>query len=533
MANSGRNLPFMVVDCMNRGTVQMEFSTCAVWRPLIALLLSFPLPAVAAPPNIVLIYVDDLGYGDLGCTGATAVATPHIDRIAEEGCRFTDGHSAAATCTPSRYSLLTGEYAWRRKGTGIAPGDAAAIISPDRVTLATILQRAGYRSAVVGKWHLGLGSGELDWNRPITRGPLDLGFDESFIIPATGDRVPCVYVEGRQVVGLDPQDPIQVSFSGPVDDEPTGQSNPELLKLKWDHGHNATIVNGISRIGFMSGGQRARWVDEDMADVLTARAQKFIEQHVSSHHQQPFFLFFSTHDVHVPRVPHPRFAGRTSLGARGDVIAQLDWCVGQLLATLEQHRLTRNTLVILTSDNGPVLNDGYQDEAAERNGEHRPAGRYRGGKYSSFEAGTRVPLLARWPARIPARTTSDALFCQIDFLATFAALTGESIPEGCGPDSRNLLPALLGEDRNGREHLVQQAGALSIRKGRWKLIEAARGPAVNRQVNIETGNLGEVQLYDLTADPGETRNLAATEPTQVAELQQLLDQLRNGSDNDR
>jgi arylsulfatase A-like enzyme len=518
---------------MNRGTVQMEFSTCAVWRPLIALLLSFPLPAVAAPPNIVLIYVDDLGYGDLGCTGATAVATPHIDRIAEEGCRFTDGHSAAATCTPSRYSLLTGEYAWRRKGTGIAPGDAAAIISPDRVTLATILQRAGYRSAVVGKWHLGLGSGELDWNRPITRGPLDLGFDESFIIPATGDRVPCVYVEGRQVVGLDPQDPIQVSFSGPVDDEPTGQSNPELLKLKWDHGHNATIVNGISRIGFMSGGQRARWVDEDMADVLTARAQKFIEQHVSSHHQQPFFLFFSTHDVHVPRVPHPRFAGRTSLGARGDVIAQLDWCVGQLLATLEQHRLTRNTLVILTSDNGPVLNDGYQDEAAERNGEHRPAGRYRGGKYSSFEAGTRVPLLARWPARIPARTTSDALFCQIDFLATFAALTGESIPEGCGPDSRNLLPALLGEDRNGREHLVQQAGALSIRKGRWKLIEAARGPAVNRQVNIETGNLGEVQLYDLTADPGETRNLAATEPTQVAELQQLLDQLRNGSDNDR
>jgi arylsulfatase A-like enzyme len=362
---------------------------------------------------------------------------------------------------------------------------------------------------------------------------LDLGFDESFIIPATGDRVPCVYVEGRQVVGLDPQDPIQVSFSGPVDDEPTGQSNPELLKLKWDHGHNATIVNGISRIGFMSGGQRARWVDEDMADVLTARAQKFIEQHVSSHHQQPFFLFFSTHDVHVPRVPHPRFAGRTSLGARGDVIAQLDWCVGQLLATLEQHRLTRNTLVILTSDNGPVLNDGYQDEAAERNGEHRPAGRYRGGKYSSFEAGTRVPLLARWPARIPARTTSDALFCQIDFLATFAALTGESIPEGCGPDSRNLLPALLGEDRNGREHLVQQAGALSIRKGRWKLIEAARGPAVNRQVNIETGNLGEVQLYDLTADPGETRNLAATEPTQVAELQQLLDQLRNSSDNDR
>lgn len=511
----------------------MRASSWLIGVSLLVAMLMIPKTLAAVPPNIVLIYVDDLGYGDLSCTGAKAVSTPHIDRLADEGCRFTDGHSAAATCTPSRYAMLTGEYAWRKKGTGIAPGDAAAIIAPDRVTLATILQRAGYRSAVVGKWHLGLGSGNLNWNRPIVSGPLDLGFDESFIIPATGDRVPCVYVEGRQVVGLDREDPIQVSFSGPLDDEPTGQSHPELLKMKWDHGHNATIVNGISRIGFMSGGQRARWVDEDMADVLTERAQKFIEQHVSSHHEQPFFLFFSTHDVHVPRVPHPRFAGRTSLGARGDVIAQLDWSVGQLLATLEQHRLSRNTLVILTSDNGPVLNDGYQDEAAERNGQHQPAGRYRGGKYSAFEAGTRVPLLVRWPARIPPRSVSDALFCQIDFLATFAALTGEAIPEGCGPDSRNQLPALLGEDRHGREHLVQQAGALSIRQGRWKMIEPSKGPAVNRQVNIETGNLGQVQLYDLTADPGETRNLAAAEPARVAELQQLLDQIRDGADNDR
>lgn len=511
----------------------MRFSRWVTSVSLLVAMLISQCHLAAAPPNIVMIYVDDLGYGDLGCTGAKAVATPHIDRLAEEGCRFTDSHSAAATCTPSRYALLTGEYAWRRKGTGIAPGDASSIISPDRVTLATILQRAGYRTAVVGKWHLGLGSGELDWNRPITPSPLDLGFDESFIIPATGDRVPCVYVEGRQVVGLDREDPIRVSFSGPLDDQPTGQNNPELLKLKWDHGHNATIVNGISRIGFMSGGRRARWVDEDMADVLTGRARKFIEQHVSNHHQQPFFLFFSTHDVHVPRVPHPRFAGRSSLGARGDVIAQLDWCVGQLLETLEQHRLSQDTLVILTSDNGPVLNDGYQDQAAERNGEHRPAGGFRGGKYSSFEAGTRVPMLVRWPARIPARTVSDALFCQIDFLGTLAALTEEAVPDGCGPDSRNQLAALLGEDRHGREHVVLQAGSLAIRQGRWKLIEPAKGPAVNRQVNIETGNLSQVQLYDLAADPGETENLAAAEPARVAELQQLLERVRRGTDHDR
>ncbi len=517
----------------NRGSEMLRsfWSICLV-QSLLSLILCDVLPA-AEQPNIVLIYVDDLGYGDLGCTGGAAVSTPNIDRLADEGCRFTDGHSAAATCTPSRYALLTGEYAWRRKGTGIATGDAASIIAADRVTLASILRRAGYRSAVVGKWHLGLGTADLDWNRPISPAPLDLGFDESFIIPATGDRVPCVYVEGRQVVGLDPADPIQVSFSGPIGTEPTGLQNPELLKLQWEHGHNATIVNGISRIGFMTGGHKARWVDEDMADVLTARAQKFIEQHVSSHHRQPFFLFFSTHDVHVPRVPHPRFAGRSALGARGDVLEQLDWSVGQLLKTLEQHQLSRNTLVILTSDNGPVLNDGYRDEAAERNGKHRPSGPFRGGKYSAFEGGTRVPMLVRWPARIPPRSTSDALICQVDFLATFAALTGESLPQGCGPDSRNLLPALLLEDRHGREHLVQQAGTLSVRQGRWKLIESSKGPALNRQVNIETGNLGKPQLYDLAADPGETQNLADSQPTRVIELQKLLDKVRAESSSGR
>ena len=204
--------------------------------------------APSAKPNIVLIYADDIGYGDLSCYGATRVRTPNLDRLASRGLRMTDAHSPSATCTPSRYALLTGEYAWRRKGTGIARGDAAMIIKPGRVTLASLMKQAGYATGVVGKWHLGLGSGNLDWNGQIKPGPRELGFDYCFLIPATGDRVPCVYVENRRVVGLDPKDPIGVRFGKPLGEEPTGKSHPRLLKIRPSHGHNQTIVNGISRI---------------------------------------------------------------------------------------------------------------------------------------------------------------------------------------------------------------------------------------------------------------------------------------------
>jgi arylsulfatase A-like enzyme len=477
-------------------------------------------------PNIVLIYADDLGYGDVSCYGATAVQTPHIDRIASEGLKFTDGHCSSATCTPSRYSMLTGEYAWRQKGTGIARGDANAIIKPGRVTLASVLRDAGYRTGVVGKWHLGLGDGKIDWNTAIKPGPLEIGFDYSFLIPATGDRVPCVYVENHHVVGLDPNDPIEVSFKGKVGSDPTGLDHPELLKMKWHHGHNATIINGISRIGHMSGGHAARWVDEDMADVITEKAVAFVDDHAASRQAAPFFLFFSYHDIHVPRVPHPRFVGKTQMGPRGDAIVQLDWCTGEILKALDRHGLAENTLVIFSSDNGPVLNDGYYDDAVEKIGSHKAAGPFRGGKYSNFEAGTRVPFLVRWPGTVKPGTTSDALVSQVDFLSSFAAMTGQTLADDAAVDSLNTVDALLGRTTTGRDHLVEHARTLALREGHWKLIQTNKGPAVNQNTNIELGSATAPQLYDLSSDIGERNNVADQHPERVQAMLKRLETLR-------
>ncbi|MDP8243557.1 MAG: arylsulfatase [Candidatus Hinthialibacter antarcticus] len=479
------------------------------------------LAASSAPKNIVLIYADDLGYGDVSCYGATKFKTPNIDRLAANGIRFSNAHSSSATCTPSRYSLLTGEYAWRRKGTGILPGNAKMIIEPGRDTLPSMLKNAGYKTGVVGKWHLGLGDGTLDWNSDIKPGPNEIGFDYSFLIPATGDRVPCVYVENHRVVDYDPSDPIEVSFGKPIGDEPTGKEHPELLKMHPSHGHDMTIVNGISRIGYMSGGQSARWVDEDMADVITKKANKFI----TNHKDEPFFLYFSTHDIHVPRVPHSRFVGQSGLGPRGDAVMQLDWCVGEIMATLDRLDLTNDTLVLFASDNGPVVDDGYHDQAVTRLNGHTPSGNLRGGKYSSFDAGTRTPFIAHWPGRIQPGE-SDALVSQIDLFASFASLTGQALSTKAAPDSLNALPTLLGETNIDREHLIEHAGSLSIIQGDWKYIAPSKGATFNKNVSIELGNNPEPQLYNLKEDLGETNNLAAQHPEIVQKLSSLLAETR-------
>lgn len=516
----------MLLHCLAPSLATGAWTRIDMMRP--SRLLACVLSCLAAPlyaanmPNIVLIYADDLGYGDLSCYGAEQIKTPNIDRLAEQGLRFTDAHSPSATCTPSRYALLTGEYAWRRKGTGILRGNAPAIIRPGRITMPSVLKKAGYTTAAVGKWHLGLGDKDMDWNGEIKPGPLEIGFDYCFLIPATGDRVPCVYVENHRVVDLDPGDPIHVDYDTPIPGQPTGKDNPELLKLHPSHGHDQAIVNGISRIGYMSGGKSALWTDETMADTITGKAIGFIEKN----QDRPFFLYFATHDIHVPRVPHPRFAGKSGMGARGDVVLQFDDSVGRIVEALERLKLADNTIVIVSSDNGPVVDDGYRDEAVAKLGNHKPAGAWRGGKYSNFEGGTRVPFIVRWPQRVKPGV-SKALFCQVDLLASFAALTGQTLDKNDAPDSMDNLACLLGTDANERNHLVEHAGALSLRERDWKYIPPNTGPRRSKATNTELGNDAEAQLYNLADDPGETRNLSTEEPDRAREMKDKLEKIRN------
>ncbi len=486
----------------------------------------------ARKPNVIIMYADDLGYGDVGCYGGTAIPTPNIDRLASEGLRLTDGYATAATCTPSRYSLLTGTYPWRNERAAILPGDAPLIIGHDETTLPRLLKQAGYATGVVGKWHLGIGSGDTDpsssenyagvnWNTELAGTPNDIGFDTSYIMAATNDRVPCVYLDNRRVDRLDPEDPIEVSYGGenPFPDEPTGRENPELLKMRYSHGHDCSIVNGVSRIGYMRGGKSALWIDEDMADVFAEKATDFVK----SHKDEPFFLFYPFHQPHVPRLPNARFAGTTGLGPRGDAIAEMDWCVGNMLDTLDELGLSEDTIVIFSSDNGPVLDDGYEDMAAELTGDHHPAGPLRGGKYSRLDGGTRVPFLLRWTGTVEPGV-SGALVCQSDFCASFAALAGVDVPASACPDSENLLDAFLGRSDTGREVLVTeglQAKTL-VRKGNWVFLPALDGPRYGGTVGNDTGNSHWDQLYDLDADIGQQRNLVREKPEKVGEMKQLL-----------
>lgn len=469
-----------------------------------------------ARPNIVFILADDIGYGDLSCQGARHARTPHLDQLAAQGCRFTDAHSPASTCTPTRRAFLTGTYSWRQQpGSSIAPGDAPLTIPPGTATIASLLKSAGYRTGVVGKWHVGLGPGSgPDWNGDIAPGPLEIGFDSAFIMAATGDRVPTVYVRDHRVVGLDPNDPIRVSYKEKVGNDPTGREHPELLKLNHTHGHDMTIVNGIGRIGWMTGGKAARWVDEEMSDTFVTNAVQFLEES----RDKPFFLFFAAHDVHVPRVPHPRFKGTSPVGTRGDAIQELDDAVGTLLGTLERLKLADNTLVIFTSDNGGVMDDGYEDVGRV---DYHPNAPLRGTKGTLFEGGHRVPFLARWPGQIQAGSTSSALIAHLDMPATLAALVGAQIPAGQCRDSVNILPALLGESAVGRADFVAHVGGtqgpFALRAGNWKFIAAGGA----------NGKAGPgPQLYDLAVDLAEQQNLADSQADKLNEMRALLSKIR-------
>ncbi|NBV85772.1 MAG: arylsulfatase [Verrucomicrobia bacterium] len=446
----------------------MNYFPPVLFTALLAPFLSLNAAENAKPaqqPNIIVILADDLGYGDVGCYGATAVKTPNIDRLAQEGLRFTSGYATSATCTPSRYSLLTGEYAFRKSGTGILPGDAAMIIEPGRTTVPALLQKAGYKTAAIGKWHLGLGSKSqpVDWNAEITPGPREVGFDYSFIMAATGDRAPCVYVKNKRVVGLVSEDPISVSYKEAYPGEITGKDNRESLKMDWSEGHNDAVINGVGRIGFMKGGKAALWKDEDMADVFTQEAVDFIEREKA----HPFFLYFATHDIHVPRI-----------------------------------------------------------QANEKLGDHKPGGPLRAGKYSPFEGGTRVPFLTRWLGRIRPGV-SDAMVSQVDFLASFAALTGQKPDTAAAPDSSNILSALLGDAKTGRDHMLEYANKVSFRSGPWKFVQpGVYRSQLNRGTNVTVKAPG--WLFNLETDLGETDDVAVQHPEVVKEMVAKLDGILGG-----
>ncbi|MEM9478752.1 MAG: arylsulfatase [Verrucomicrobiota bacterium] len=500
-------------------------------RGILAVLLAGVGVAMGADqPNVVLIYGDDIGYGDVGAYGSEMIPTPNIDRLAKEGLIFTDGHCQASTCTPSRFSLMTGIYAFRH-GIGILPPGAPLTVPTDVLTLPKVFKKAGYRTSIIGKWHLGLGAenSPADWNGEVKPGPLEVGFDECFLLPSTNDRVPCVYLRDHRVVKLDPQDPLYISrtatppegFRGTI--YPDGKTNREAMTYyESSKGHDNSIINGIGRIGYQFGGKAALWDDEGMADEFIVETREFI----AAHKDEPFFLFFSSQDIHVPRTPHPRFQGKTELGYRGDAMVQLDWSTGEIMKALEENGLTENTVVIFSSDNGPAYDNGYLDgsepkkaglpgDADDRG--HFGAGPFRGGKSSIYEGGTRVPFIVRWPARVkPGK--SPALVSQTDLLASFAALLEVELAEDEAPDSRNILAALLGEDKVGLPFMVEEARSqIALREGSWKYIH---GESLKKMVTGAKrkgeGKSAAGELYNLDEDIAETTNVLTKFP-EVAE----------------
>jgi arylsulfatase A len=477
----------------------------------------------ARKPNILFILADDLGYGDLGCYGARKVKTPNIDRLASEGRRFTDAHSASAVCTPSRYALLTGEYPFRRNIWGPAMNQSPLLIGAGRTTVASLFKQQGYATACLGKWHLGFGDKpKPDWNADLKPGPLEVGFDYFFGIPVVSSHPPFVLVENHRVVGLDPADPLVYGGTPPTKAYPEKMMTPAI-----------------------SGGRAAHelYRDEELGATLTEKALTWIREHKDG----PFFLYFATPHIHHPFTAAPRFTGTSECGRYGDYLQEFDWMVGEVMHTLDELRLRSDTLVILSSDNGGMLNQGGQD--AWKAG-HRLNGRLLGFKFDSWEGGHRIPFIARWPGNIEPGSVSNDLICHVDMLATFAALTGGRLAGADGPDSFNVLPALVGKPGTSiRDHVVlapNRKENLALRDGRWLYIGAQGGggfsgtkpgdhmlggPAALKftgetNSDIEDGRIKPdappTQLYDLTSDPWQSRNVVREHPDVATRLMARL-----------
>lgn len=476
-------------------------------------------------PNVIVVLADDLGFGDVSAYGSKTISTPNIDGLARGGVCFHNAYATSATSTPSRYALMTGRYPWRNPDAKILPGDAPLIIKEDEYTLPKMMKEAGYATGAIGKWHLGMGKGKINWNETVKPGANEIGFDYSCLIAATNDRVPTVYIENGDVVGLDKNDPIQIDYNNKFEGEPNAIDNPEMLRLKWHHGHNQAIVNGVPRIGYMKGGKSALWRDEDMADYFVGKVKDYIQEHKDS----PFFLYYGLHEPHVPRLPHERFAGSTTMGPRGDAIVEADWCVGQLIKNLEEQGILDNTIIIFSSDNGPVLQDGYYDGAVKMIGEHSATGGLRGGKYSLFDGGTHIPLFIYWKGKI-APTESKELVCQMDLVPSIAKMVGVDTPKDL--DGIENLDAFLGKSESNRKDLVIEAKSkLAYRTGPWVMIPPYPGKERNVTGN-ELGNLKEYHLFNIVEDPAQTVNVADKNPDVLAKLRkdfeaQTVGQVKN------
>ncbi len=473
----------------------------------------------AAPPNIVYILADDLGYGDVGCYNPVSkIPTPNLDRLAKEGMRFTDAHAPTAICSPTRYALLTGRYAWRsRLQRGVVGLWGAPIIDADRLTVGEFLRRNGYATACIGKWHLGfawpttdgrpprsgprLPLSNVDFTKPIKNGPTTRGFDTYFGVDIAC-YPPFCFIEDDHTVGI-----------------PSVPNTPN-----------------INRIGPMVPG----WKFEEIMPTITRRAVDYITAAVGTEPRRPFFLFFSLTAPHYPVVPTARFRGKSGAGNYGDFVMELDWSVGQVLDAIKRAGIDDNTIVIFTSDNGPEITGEVRVGAYDRAQKygHYSMGPLRGIKRDTYEGGHRVPFLARWPGKIPAGSVNDEPVSQVDFFATAAALSGAKIPPTAAEDSFNILPALLGEPHAQpiRPPLVLTSGSghFAIRDGKWILIDAPAGDTNG----LLSGGRGETEwfrkdrgyevndqageLYDLEKDPAQRHNLYAENPEKVRELRALL-----------
>ena len=462
--------------------------------------------------------------------GASTIPTPHLDKLAASGLRLTNAYATAATCTPSRYSLLTGSYPWRNKDAAILPGDAPLIIEPGSSTMPELMRGAGYRTGIIGKWHLGLGDGSVDWNGDIDRTPLDVGFERSYIMAATNDRVPCVYIDQNRVDGLDPDDKLETCYDESAPDMenelPRGKDHHDQLRVMYSHGHDGAIVNGVSRIGRQPGVTSALWTDETMGEVFLEKAKEFTSE--AANNDQPFFLYYAFHQPHVPRLPSPRFKGSTEHGDRGDVIAEMDWCAGQFIEHLEALGLRDNTIIIFSSDNGPVLDDGYYDCAESKNGSHRMTGPLRGSKYSLFDGGTRVPTIISWPGQIEAGLESHALCSHVDLCASFAELCNYELPDNAALDSFKQLDAWLGKDAIGRDEILLEGmqGTKVIRQNNWTYIPPhPERDFYDADKRVEYGSRLDPQLYNLDQDLGQIENVALREPERVSAMDQRIAQI--------